>query len=262
MKKLLCLVLALCLLPVMTACSNKAEPAPAPTDETPADDGVPVNPEPEEEKNTEPVKNEVKEPEPVHPYEWLGLSGMPECNYLDILSSNRYYQVYDLYGTEGKTEYIEAADGIDSYQASETARSLAVDGMFYSIDEIGKTYTRIDNTDSTAQARAYMESVFAQGTNIYGRELKGTGKGAVPLYADAEGDAAEYEYYEFLTSNPGVNEIVERFYMRDGDVFAIYTRAANDVTAIESTKVIKSISPDVPAGIFTTPNLAGYTEAG
>lgn len=262
MKKLLCLVLALCLLPVMTACSNQAEPAPAQTDETPADDGVPVNPEPEEEKNTEPVKNEVKEPEPVHPYEWLGLSGMPECNYLDILSSNRYYQVYDLYGTEGKTEYIEAADGIDSYQASETARDLAVGGMFYSIDEIGKTYTRIDNTDSTAQARAYMESVFAQGTNIYGRELKGTGKGAVPLYADAEGDAAEYEYYEFLTSNPGVNEIVERFYMRDGDVFAIYTRTANDVTAIESTKVIKSISPDVPAGIFTTPNLAGYTEAG
>ena len=128
MKKYLCLVIALLLL--LSACGRKAESKPA--GDQPAqpaevpDDAAPTNPEPapEEEQPGEPVQNEVKEPEPHHPYEWLGLSGMPECNYFDILSTNHYYQVYDTYSLGTKAEVIEAADGIDAYQKT-TVQLLA-----------------------------------------------------------------------------------------------------------------------------------------
>ena len=259
MKKYLCLLIALLLL--LSACGKKPAAAPAQTPGDSAADAVPSNPEPapEEEKNTEPVKNEVKEPEPHHPYEWLGLSGMPECRYLDLLSSNHYYQVYEKYDADGRTEIAEAADGIDSCLVTADSKSLSLNGMFYYIDETEKTYALYDYTDSVAQATAYMESVMAEGTNTKGRVFQGAGSSAVPLYAAAAGDTAEYEYYEFLTSNPGVNEITERFFMKDGDVFAIYTRTVAGESTEESTDVIKSISDEIPAALFVTPDLSGYT---
>ena len=258
MKKYLCLVIALLLL--LSACTKAPAAAPAQPEEAPASDGVPENPNPapEEEKTPEPVQNEVKEPEPHHPYEWLGLSGMPECNYLDILSTNHYYQVYDAYAPGVKDEVIEAADGIDAYQKNAGTTSLTVGGMIFAISEATKSYMQYDMTDSAGQARNNMDYAMENGVNMKGREFNDTGRSTVPLYAEAEGDTAEYEYYEFLTSNPGVSELTERFFMRDGDVFAIYSHTEMGDSILESTNVIKSITADIPAGTFDIPDLSGY----
>ena len=263
MKKYLCLVIALLLL--LSACGRKAESKPA--GDQPAqpaevpDDAAPTNPEPapEEEQPGAPVQHEVKEPEPHHPYEWLGLSGMPECNYSDILSTNHYYQVYDTYSLGTKAEVIEAADGIDAYQKNAGTTTLTVGGMIYSISESARIYMQYDMTDSAAQAKASMEYAMENGVNMKGRAFNDTGASAVPLYAEAEGDTAEYEYYEFLTSNPGVSELIERFFMKDGDVFAIYSKTTTGENTLEHTDVIKSITADIPAGTFDIPDLSGYT---
>ena len=264
MKKYLCLLIALLLL--LSACGKKTESKPAAqSGNTAAAQEAPAAQEEaaQEEATTQsgtPVKDEVAEAEPVHPYAWLGLSDMPECNYLDILSANHYYQVYDVYESSGKTETEEAADGIDSCLITENSRSLALNGMFYFIDEDEKTVAQYDNTGSVAEAQAYMESVLAQGTNIKGRAFNDTGRSTIPLYAAASDDAAEYEYYEYLSTNDSGNEVTERFFMKDGDVFAIYTKTVAEDSVTESTKVIKSITADVPAALFLTPDLSGYTE--
>ena len=266
MKKNLCLLIALLLL--LSACGKKTVAESAAQSGSSAAQSASLDEAAEQEnaqtqestQTQEPVKNEVKESEPVHPYSWLGLSDMPECNYLDILSSNHYYQVYDVYDADGKTETAEAADGIDSYLMTAQSRNLALSGMFYYINEEEKTVTQYDYTESAVEAQAYMESVLAEGTNMKGRVFNDTGSSAIPLYADQTGDTAEYEYYEYLISNPGVNEITERFFMKYGDVFAIYTKTVADSSTTESTNVIKSITADIPAGIFEVPDLSEYND--
>lgn len=257
MKKYLCLMLALLLL--LSACGKKPETKPASDAAAPAADGVPENPAPEEEKASEPVKNEVKPAEPHHPYEWLGLEAIPECRYLDILSTNHYYQVYDTYVLGTKREVVDAASGIDAYHLDAGTKSLTVGGMIYSISEEAEAYMEYDMTDSVAQAKANMENALANGINMTGRSFEDTGRSTVPLYAEAEGDSTEYEYYEFLTSNPGVSERTERFFIKDGDVFAIYSATTTGDAVTETTDVIKSITADIPAGTFDIPDLSTYT---
>ena len=138
-------------------------------------------------------------------------------------------------------------------------KTLTLGGMIYKIDDAAKAYTVDDMSDLAAQAKASMDYAMENGVNMKGRAFNDTGRSTVPLYAEAEGDAAEYEYYEFLTSNPGVNEITERFFMKDGDVFAIYTKTVAGENTLESTNVIKSITADIPAGTFDIPDLSGYT---
>ena len=264
MKKFLCLLIALLLL--LSACGKKTEAKPAAqsgnaaaAQETPAAQEDAAQEETPAQSGT-PVKDEVAAKEPVHPYAWMGLSDMPECNYLDILSANHYYQVYDVYDSSGKTETAEAADGIDSCVITENSRSLALSGMFYYIDEDEKTVAQYDNTALVNDAWTYMESALAEGINVKGRAFNDTGRSTIPLYAAASDDTAEYEYYEYLTANDSGDEVTERFFMKDGDVFAIYTKTVADDSVTENTKVIKSITADVPAELFLTPDLSGYTE--
>ncbi len=252
MKKYLCLLIALLLL--LSACGRKAESKPA--DASPADVPASQDPAPEEDTPSEPVQNEVKEPEPVHPYAWLGLEGMPACNYLDIISTNRYYEVYDLYEAGGTAEVIDAADGIDALQERDGVKSLTVGGWVYSIDENAKTYRVDDMSQLAAQAKASMDYAMENGVNMTGRQFNDTGASAVPLLPD---DGAEYEYYEFVTSNPGVNEITERFFLKDGDVYAVYTLTRQGERTEERTKRIRSVTADVPAGTFDVPELSQYT---
>ena len=54
--------------------------------------------------------------------------------------------------------------------------------------------------------------------------------------------------------------MTERFYMKDGDVFAVYQKTTMGDTDYEILEVIKSISPDIPEGIFDFPDLSGYEE--
>ena len=259
MKKYLCLLIVLLL--VLSACGKTTETKPA-QEETPAQSEPAAQEEaPEEEAPAQegtPVKDEVVEPEKAHPYAWLGLQDMPQCNYLDILSTDHYYQVYDTYALGLKYEVIDAADGIDAYQLSSGTKTLTVGGMIYSISESAKSYMQYDMTDMAAQAQATMESALAEGTNMKGRVFQGTGKSAVPLYSD-DGDTTEYDYYEYLTSSPGVSELTERFFMKDGDVFAIYSHTEVGETTLDSTNVIKSITSDIPAGTFEVPDLSDYT---
>ena len=190
-----------------------------------------------------------------HPYAWLGLQDMPKCNYLDILSTARYYQVYDTYGQGGKVEVREANDGIDSYQYSEGVTSLTVNGMVYAFNEDTKVYLQYDMTDSADEARANMEYVIANGINMSGLSFYGTGRSAVPLYAAA----GVCDYYEYMFIDPDAGTRTQRFYMKDGDVIAIYYLIKMDGTVLEATEVIRSITADIPAGTFRIPDLTGYT---
>ena len=54
------------------------------------------------------------------------------------------------------------------------------------------------------------------------------------------------------------NATTERYYLKDGDVFAIYTKAAMGETVIESTEIIKKMTSDIPDGTFDLPDVSGY----
>ena len=51
-------------------------------------------------------------------------------------------------------------------------------------------------------------------------------------------------------------------YVKDGDVFASYSKTTLGETELESTEVIKSVSADVPDDLFVVPDLSGYTNLG
>lgn len=235
-------ILALLLTALLAGCAAAPEEAPQPPATAPE-----VQPEPE------------PEPEPeVHPYAWLGLQDMPECAYLDLLSSNRYIQVYDNYVLGVVGEVTEAQDGVNAYTKNQGAVTYTVDGMIYSVNEDTQTYLEFDMTDSLSTAIANMESALAGGVNLKGRAFQGTGSEPIPQYSEY-GDDAEYEYYEYMTGSEELtSSVLERFYLKDGDVFAIYTRTRVGETTVESTSVIKSISGDIPEGLIAVPDLSDY----
>ena len=264
LKKILlaCLILTL-ILALLAGCgsknestpADKPEEAPAQQSETaetaePAESTPAAEPEAEAETDAEP------EAESVNPYAWLGLQDMPKCNYLDILSTNNFIQVYDTYVLGIKAEVTDACEGLKSYQKNQSNLSYNLEGMIYSLNTDAKQYMQIDMTSAIADAKAAMESAMAEGTNSKGRSFQGTGKSAVPLYADDSGDSAEYEYYEYKTGD----SVLERFFMKDGDVFAVYTQTHAGDSELESTNVIKSISGDVPDDLFVLPDLSDYTK--
>lgn len=273
MKKLLLMLLALTMvLALLAGCGSKTPETDKP--ET-ADAGTAESAEagqdaPEaaesEEAESEPAASETAESETapaaeVHPYAWLGLQDMPKCPYLDLLATNCYIQVYDTYVLGIKAEVTEANRGVDAYQKNQSSLSYAINGMIYSINTDAKSYTEYDMTSSLANAQTNMENAISQGVNIKARSLRGTGKAVVPFYSDDAGDSAEYDYYEYITgSEEGGNYVIERFFLRDGDVFAIYTQTHTGETELEATNVIKSISGDVPDELFQLPDLSGYTK--
>ena len=195
----------------------------------------------------------------VNPYAWLGLQDMPKCNYLDIISTGHYIQVSDYHALGLTVEQTEAVDGVNTYTGNENSRTYSIDGKVTSITEASKMYMESDVSSLIEMAKENQEKAMAEGTDTSGRHFTGTGKGSIP---GIDSDTAEYEYYEY--DYPDGAEagagMTERFYMKDGDVHAIYQKVALGESEVESVKVIKSISGDIPAGTFDLPDLSGYTK--
>ena len=79
---------------------------------------------------------------------------------------------------------------------------------------------------------------------------------------EQEGDDTEYEYYEysypdFESSGDNYSE-VERFYLKEGNVFAVYTKITMGETETESAEIIKKMTGDIPEGTFDIPDLSDY----
>ena len=84
-----------------------------------------------------------------------------------------------------------------------------------------------------------------------------------PYTASAKEDDSEYEYYEYdypETEKVSKAKILERFYMKDGDVFAVYKKTSTGKTELEQTHVIQRMSGDIPEGTFDLPDLSDYTK--
>lgn len=193
----------------------------------------------------------------VNPYAWLGLQDMPKCNYLDILSKGRYIQELEYHALGVTMDKTEAVDGVNSFSKDKNTTSYSVDGKVISINEGSKFYMEYDMGDLSETAKEQLETAMKEGKNTSGRNFAGTGKGTIPTIED---DKTEYEYYEY--NNPESEEagttMTERFYMKDGDVYAIYEKINIGASDVESVQIIKSISGDVPADTFKIPDLSGY----
>ena len=203
-------------------------------------------------------------PGDVHPYAWLGMTEMPSCRYMDLVSSAHYTWTYDYYLSGYVIEQTEAIDLINTYKQDAHSRSYSVNGLVLSINEDSKIYMEMDAGSAAQAARAEMEAGIANGTNLYMRAFVGTGSEPVPLYSDG-GDTTAYEYYEFnypeSTAQTGA-ELNERYYMKDGDVFAIYSKSVMNGNTVEATQVIKSMSGEIPPEYFEFPDLTEYTKYG
>lgn len=200
----------------------------------------------------------------VHPYAWLGLQDMPECQYLDLISTSHYVKESEIYieGMSYVSKETNAVDGINTYKENENSKVYSIEGKVVSINDSSKTYVEQDASDISESAKENLASAMEKGTNIYGRQFKETGTGAVPVYSE-QGDKTEYEYYEYEAyvypdQKSDDNQTIERYYIKDGDVFAVYTKTTMGDTVVESTEVIKSISADIPEGMLKMPDLSGY----
>ncbi len=196
----------------------------------------------------------------VHPYAWLGLEEMPQCDYLDAVSSSHYYRVYDTYVSSFVTESKEAVDGVNTYTESSGNRTYSIDGKILSVNDSSKMYMESDMSSTIDVAKKSLEDAMKTGKNLKGRAFVEKGSGTIPSYSE-KGDTAKYEYYEYdypETKESTGMTMTERFYMKDGDVFAIWQKTDTGDSSMEMTEVIKSISKDIPKGTFDLPDLDGY----
>ena len=208
----------------------------------------------------EPAAEEAAEPEAVNPYAWLSFQDIPECDFMNALASNHYYKESEVHIKDLSyvSKQINAADGINSYKEDEYSKVWSVDGKMLSVNESSKSYMEQEMSDISEDRKEILKSAMEEGTNLYGRELKDTGKEVVPIQED---DKDEYEYYEYYypeMEESSDNSTIERYYLKDGDVFAIYTKTALGETVVESTEIIKKMSEDVPDGIFNLPDVSDY----
>ncbi|MBR2561708.1 MAG: hypothetical protein IKE31_06110 [Eubacterium sp.] len=197
----------------------------------------------------------------VHPYAWLGLQDIPKCNYLDIYATYHFIRTYDSYAMSYVTEQTEAMEGVNSYKEDGSRRTYSVDGKILSVNDGSRNYMETDMSGMIEVSRTQLAEAMETGENIYGRSFVGTGSEAIPLYSE-NGDTAAYEYYEYNypEAEAAGMPMTERFYMKDGDVFAVYQKTTMGDTDYEMLEVIKSISPDIPEGTFDFPDLSGYEE--
>ncbi len=123
--------------------------------------------------------------EKVHPYAWLGLQDMPECEYLDILATNHYIMKSEIYIKDlPTTTEVNTVDGIDTYTEDEYSKVYTINGKTTSINKDSKIYMEYDMSDIAEEAKESTESAIKNGTNLSGMALKRTGKEAVPIYSD------------------------------------------------------------------------------
>lgn len=195
----------------------------------------------------------------VNPYAWIGLQDMPKCNYLDIISTGKYIETVEQHALGIVAEQTEAHDGVNSYTSASGNSTYSVDGKVTSISEAAKMYMEYDMESLAETAKETYEAAMKDGTNTTGRAFVEKGKGTI---TGLDEDTNEYEYYEY--NYPGGEEagtsMTERFYMKDGDVYAIYQKVVLGESEVESVKLIKSISGEIPAGTFDLPDLSGYTK--
>ncbi len=197
-------------------------------------------------------------------YAWLGLQDMPSCPYLDAFCTYHYYREYTSYVSGYAMKYTEAVDGINTFKGTDTTRTYSVGGKVITFNDSSKTYMEYDmGSGLVEQAKSNMEQAKAEGTNMVGRAFVTTGSGVIPVYSETEDDQTEYEYYEY--NYPAYEEndyqIVERFYMKDGDVFAFYqATSTKGGDPMEMTEVIQSMSGEIPEGTFEIPSTDGYEE--
>ena len=195
-------------------------------------------------------------------YAWLGLQDMPKCKYLDALATYHYIREFTSLSMGYVSECVEAVDGVNTFSTTGTMKSYRVDGKVLSVNDASKNYSEFDMTDMVDLTRQNLEMFKESGENMVGRAFVGTGKEPIPAYAEQYNDPEEYEYYEY--NRPESEEIgmpmTEKFYMKDGDVIAVYMNTFNSEgeSIASSTEVIKSISEDIPEGTFDFPDLTGY----
>lgn len=199
----------------------------------------------------------------VHPYAWLGLQDLPQCNYFDLVAGQHFVRVIDFYMGPLVSERTMAEDGLNSYTLAEGTIALNIDGMVYSFNPDSKLYTTFDMTDLREDQLAQRAEDVEKGINESGRVYQGTGTSVIPVYSDSTGDTAEYDYYEYLIENSGEGyemALTERFFFKDGDVFAISSHMKVGENELDYAEVIKSISGDIPEDLIALPeDFAEYT---
>lgn len=268
MRRATVFVLVLCVLALLlTACGARAEkPRDIPEAKKQAETGVPA-----EQPAEEPPAQEAQETpeESAAPggaaYAWLGMEDMPRCPYLDAVATSHYCREF-IYISTGNvyTETTVAVDGVNNFCGTEYTRSYSVDGRSLGINDAAMIYWEREDNSSGSEAARTLEQAMARGENLSGRAFAEAGRGAVPAgYAYFFDDVSEYDYYEYCypaTDEYGLHKI-ERYYMRNGDVFAIYYEESFSGEILSDyTEVNQSISTDIPDGIFDFPNLDGYTQ--
>ena len=201
--------------------------------------------------------------ETVSPYAWQGLEDMPQCAYLDALCSYHYYREYTSYVMGYATKNVEAVDGANTFKGTDSSRTYSVDGRVITFNDSSKNYMEYNMDSSIAETAAeQIEKNKAEGTNLPGRAFVGTGSGVIPEYSETEDDQTEYEYYEY--NYPGYEEygtkMVERFYLKDGDVFAVWKETTMGENTVGTTEVVQSMSGEIPKGTFDIPSTDGYEE--
>lgn len=201
--------------------------------------------------------------EEIHPYAWLGFQDIPKCDYLDILATNHYYQKSEEYidGLSYISKQITAVDGINRYEKEDDRETYSIDGKVTVVNGESKSYMEQDVSGLAEDAKEQVDNAMKEGTNISGRAFVGTGSEAIPIYSEQAGDKDEYEYYEYNYpefEKDSDNKEVERVYLKDGDVFAIYKKITMGDTVVSSTEIIKKISKDIPDGTFKLPDLSKY----
>ncbi|MBR0342249.1 MAG: hypothetical protein IJH64_08395 [Oscillospiraceae bacterium] len=253
MKKYLIIITAVIMVLMLAACGSSGSKEQGASQETEQEQKQTTNEETEEIETTE---------EAVHPYAWQGLQDIPECSYLDTLTSNHYYKESEMYveGLSYVSKEINAVDGINTYKKNENTLVYSIGGKITSINEDGKYYMEEDMTDMSDSAAKQYEEAMKNGTNLPGRAFTKKDSGTIPVYSEIKGDKNEYEYYEYnypaLESED--DSYIERFYMKDGDVFAIYSKTVWGDTVIESTEIIKKMTGDIPDKTFELPDLSGF----
>lgn len=213
-------------------------------------------------------ETETKPTEPAPPggaaYAWLGLSEMPKCKYLDALAASHYTRKFTHLSMGYVTEVTEVCDCVNMFiDYGGNTRSYSVDGKGTWVNDVAKQWGEREDNASNSDAAAQRKKDIEAGENIKKRVFVTTGKGAVPLYSEHYDDNTELEYYEYKDPTQEQFDVykTERFYMKDGDVFAVYTETKIFDETTRAVEVIRSVSPDVDQNAFKVTGVDDYKKS-